>query len=67
MRIFYVGVLDLSHPPPRRPLPDADELAVVAVAAGLLPAPRLAGLGLRGGRLLVVVVAVVLDLERRCW
>jgi len=57
------GVLDLRHPPARRALPDADELAVVIAA--LLPAPWLGRLGLRRRLLLVVVVvaAVVLELE----
>ena len=57
------GVLDLRHPPARRALPDADELAVVVAA--LLPAPWLGRLGLRRRLLLVVVVvaAVVLELE----
>ncbi|CAM0906429.1 unnamed protein product [Alopecurus aequalis] len=63
------GVLDLGHPAARRPLADADELAVAAAA--LLPAPRLGRLGCqrRGGFLLLlvlvlVVVAVVLHLDR---
>ena len=57
-------VLDLRHPPPRRPLPDADELAVARAA--LLPPPRLRRLRRRRRRrrhLLAVVVAVVLQLE----
>lgn len=59
------GVLDLRHPPARRALPDADELAVVVAA--LLPTPWLGRLGLRRRLLLVVVVvaAVVLELEHR--
>jgi hypothetical protein len=63
------GVLDLRHPPARRALPDADELAVVVAA--LLPAPWLGRLGLSRRLLLLVVVvaaaaaavAVVLELE----